>query len=137
MIDVSPVSTRVCPALERNICEADCCGGAPGWANCMVVVQLEDAGGAGGAGALGSVGAAGGVGGVGGAGGAGGLKLNGKILTYYYAFQAREADQSFTVGSKAEGSTGRLRRSRLVPLNLDLLLAPASLSVVIGILHSH
>jgi hypothetical protein len=88
MTEVSPLSTRVCPALERNICEADCCGGAPGWANCMVVVQLEDAGGAGGAG---------GVGAEGGVGGAGVLK-NDKILTYYYAFQAWEADQSFTIG---------------------------------------
>jgi hypothetical protein len=49
----------------------------------MVVVQLEAAGGAGGAG---------GTGAEGGGGGAGGLK-NDKILTYYYAFPAHEADQ--------------------------------------------
>ncbi len=49
----------------------------------MVVVQLEAAGGAGGAG---------GTGAEGGVGGAGGLK-NDKILTYYYAFPAHEADQ--------------------------------------------
>jgi hypothetical protein len=91
MTEVFPVSTRVCPALERSICEADCCGAAPGWANCIVVVQLEAAGGAGGGGGAGA------DGGVGGVGGAGGLKLNGKILTYYYAFPAREADQSFTI----------------------------------------
>lgn len=61
-----------------------------------MVVQLEAAGGAGGAG---------GAGAEGGVGGAGGLK-NDKILTYYYAFPAREADQLFTMGNGPKVSAG-------------------------------
>jgi hypothetical protein len=71
---------------------------APGCAGSIVLVQFEVAGGVGAVGADGAVGAA---------GGAGGVKLNGKILTSYYAFQAREADQSFAISNCPKVSAGR------------------------------
>ena len=38
---------RILPSLARSSCDADCCGGAPGAANCMLVVHWPQAGGKG------------------------------------------------------------------------------------------
>jgi hypothetical protein len=52
-MDVLGMSMRICPLLARNICDADCCGGAPGCALCVTVWHCEHEGGAGTGGAAG------------------------------------------------------------------------------------